>query len=250
MRVKEESEKTGLKLNIQKSKSMTSSPITSWQIDGETMQTARFIFLVSIITAVHDWSHKVKRHLFLGRKAKTNLHSVFKSRHITLPTKVHLVKAMVFLVVMYQCESWTIKRPEWQRSDAFKLWCWRRLLRVLWTARRSNQSILRKSTLNIHWNDWCWSWSSSTLATWRKVSTHWKRPWCWERLKGGGDRGDRGWDDGMASPIQQAWVWANSWEMVKDGEAWHAAAHGVADWDTTQPLSNNNGSSGPCKLGP
>ena len=139
MKVKEESEKVGLKFNIQKTKIMASSPITSWQIDGETMKTVTdFIFLGSKITADGDCSHEIKRRLLLGRKVVTNLDSIFKSRDITLPTKVHLVKAMVFPVVMYGCESWTIKKAECQRIDAFELWFWRRLLRVPWTARRSN----------------------------------------------------------------------------------------------------------------
>ena len=140
-----ESEKVALKLNIQKTKIMASSPITSWEIDGETVETvADFIFLGSKITADGDCSHEIKRHLLLGRKVMTNLDSIFKSRDITLPTKVCLVEAMVFPVVMYGCESWTIKKAEHQRIDAFELWCWRRLLRVPWTARRSNQSILKK----------------------------------------------------------------------------------------------------------
>ena len=134
MKVKEESEKVGLKLNIQKTKIMASCPITSWQIDGETVSD--FIFLPSKITADGDCSHEIKRHLLLGRKAMTNLDSILKSRDITLPTKVHLVKAMVFPVVMCGCESWTIKKAEHQRIDTFELWCWRRLLRAPWTARR------------------------------------------------------------------------------------------------------------------
>ena len=141
MKVKEESEKVGLKLNIQKTKIMASSPITSWPIDGETV--ADFIFLGSKITADGDCSHEIKRHLLLGRKVMTNLDSALKSRGITLPTKIHLVKAMVFPVVTYGCESWTIKKSEHRRIDAFELWYWRRLLRVPWTARRSNQSILK-----------------------------------------------------------------------------------------------------------
>ena len=145
MKVREESEKVGLKLNIQKTKIMASSPITSWQIDGETVETvAGFILLGSKITVDGDCSHETKRHLLLGRKVKTNLDSIFKSRDITLPTKIHLVKAMVFPVVMYGCENCTIKKAGCQRIDAFELWCWRRLLRVPWTARRSNQPILKK----------------------------------------------------------------------------------------------------------
>ena len=143
MKVKEESEKVGLKLNIQKTKIMASGPITSWQIDGVTMETMRdFIFLDSKFTADGDCSHQNKRRLILGGKDMTNLESILKSRDIILPTKVYLVKAVVFLVVMYGCESWTIKKAECQRIDAFEQWC-RRLLRAPWTARRSNQSILR-----------------------------------------------------------------------------------------------------------
>ena len=141
MKVKEESEKVVLKLNIQKAKIMATGPITSWEIDGETVETvADFISLASKITADGDCSHEIKRRLFLGRKVMTNLNSILESRDITLSTKVHLVKAMVFPVVMYGCESWTIKKAECQRNDAFELWCWKRLLRVPWTARRSNQS--------------------------------------------------------------------------------------------------------------
>ena len=148
MKVEEKSEKVGLKLNIQKTKITASNPINSWQIDGETMETVTdFIFWGSNITAYGDCSHKIKRCLFLGRKAMTNLDSILKSRDITLPVKVRLVKAMVFPVVMYGCENWTIKKAERRRIDAFELWCWRRLLRVPWTARRSNQSILKEISL-------------------------------------------------------------------------------------------------------
>ena len=145
MKVKEESEKVGLKLNIQKTKIMASGPITTWQIDGETVEPgADFILGGSKITADGDCSHEIKRHLLLGRKVMTNLDSILKSRDVTLSTKVHLVKAMVFPVVMYGYESWTVKRAACRRIDAFELWCWRRLLRVPWTARRSNQSILKE----------------------------------------------------------------------------------------------------------
>ena len=186
---------------------MASSLITSWEIDGETVETLTdSIFLCSKITAVGDCSHEIKRHLLLGRKAVTNLDSILKNRDITLPTKVHLVKAMVFPVVMYGHESWTIKKAEHWRIDAFELWCWRRLLRVPWTARRSNRSILK----GVHWKDWCWSWNSSTLATWCKELTQWKRPWCWERLKVRGKGDNRGWDGWMASPTQWTWVSVNS----------------------------------------
>ena len=142
MKVKEESEKVGLKLNVQKTKIMASGPITSWQTDVQTV--ADFIFLGFKITADGDCNHEIKRHLLLGRKVMTNLDSILKSSDITLPTKVHVVKALVFPVVMYRCESWTVKKAERQRIDAFELWCWRRLLRVPWIARRSNQSILKE----------------------------------------------------------------------------------------------------------
>ena len=145
MKVKEESEKVGLKLNIQKTKIMASDPITSWEIDGETVETlSDFIFGVSKITADDDCTHEIKRRLLFGRKVMTNLDSLLKSRNITLSTKVCLVKAMVFPVVMCGCESWTPKKAEHRKIDAFELWCWRRLLRVPWTARRSNQSILKE----------------------------------------------------------------------------------------------------------
>ena len=146
MKVKVESEKVGLKLNIQKTKIMSSGPTTSWEIDGETVETVSdFIFLGSKITADSDCSHEVKRCLLLGRRVMTNLDSVFKSRDITLPTKARLVKAMAFPVVMYGCESWTVKKAERRRTDGFELCCWKRLLRVPWTARRSSRSILKNS---------------------------------------------------------------------------------------------------------
>ena len=165
MKVKEESEKAGLKLSIQRMKIMASDAITSWQIDGETKETVtNFIFLGSKITADGDCNHEIKRCLLFGRKAMTNLDSILKSRDITLPTKAHTVKPMVFPVVMYGCESWTIKKAEYWRIDAFELWCWRRLLRVSWTA--------RKLVLNIHWKDWYWSWISNPSTTWCEELTH------------------------------------------------------------------------------
>ena len=176
-----------------------------------------FIFLGSKINADSDCSHKIKRCLLLGRIAMTNLDSVLKSRDITLPTKVLILKAMVFSVVMYGCESWIIKKAECQRIDSFKLWCWRRLLRVLWTTGRSNQSILKEINLNIHWKYWCWR--SNTLGTWCEQPPHCKRPWCWERLRAR-EGGDRGWDGWMASPTQWTWLWANSerwWRTGKPG---------------------------------
>ena len=151
---------------------LCSGPITSWQIHGETMERVTdFTLGGSKITADGDWSHEIKRHLLLGRKAVTNLDSILKSRDITLPTKFHIVKAMVFPEVTYRYKSWTIKKAEHQRIDAFKLWCWRRLLRVPSTARRSNQSILKEINPEYSLEDWYWSWSSNTLATWCKELT-------------------------------------------------------------------------------
>ena len=188
MKMKEDSEKAGLKLNIPKIKIMASSPITSWQIDGETMETVTdFIILSSKITADLKFhcSHEIKRHLFLGWKAMTNLNRILKSRDITFPTKVHLVKAMVFPAVMYGYEGWTINKAEHWRIDVFELWCWRRLLGVPWTARRWNQSILKEINLE---------YSLEGLILKMKLQyfgllmlTHLKRPWCWERLKAGGE---------------------------------------------------------------
>ena len=203
---------------------------------GETVETvADFIFLDSKITADGDCSHEIKRHLLLGRTVMTNLDSIFKSRDITLPTKVCLVKAMVFPVVMYGCESWTIKKAEWQGIDVFELWYWRRLLRVPWIARRSNQSIL-KEVLNVHWKDWCWSWNASTLATWCEELTHWKRPWCWERLKAGGEGDDRGWDGWMSSQTQWTSISVNSgswWWTGKPGVLQSMGSEKVGhDWET------------------
>ena len=282
MKMKEESDKVGLKLNIQKTKIMASGPITSWQMDGETMQTVRdFIFMGSKIPADGDCSHEIKRRLLLGRKAMTNLNSILKSRDITLPTKVFLVKAMVFPVVMYGCESWVIKKAECQRIDAFELWCWRPL-RFLWTARRSNQSTLkeispeyslkglilklklqyfgnlmrrtdslektlrlgkikgrrRRGRQRMRWlagitdsmdmglgglwelvmdrEAWCAAVhgvakSRTRLSNWTELNwfrelMHLKRPWCWERLKVGGEGDNRGWDGWMASLTCWTWI--------------------------------------------
>ena len=138
-----------------------------------------------------DCSHDIKTFLPLRRNLMTYLDSILKNRDITLPTKVHIVQAMIFPVVIYRCDSWTMKKAKSQRIEAFELWCWRRLLRVSWTAKRSNQSILKESTLNIYWKGWCWSFN--TLTTCCKVLTHWKRPWCWERLRTREEGGDRMW---------------------------------------------------------
>ena len=146
---------------------MATCPITSWQIDGDTVETVTdFILGVSKITADGDCSHEIKKCLLLGRKVMTNLDSIRRSRDITLSTKVHRVKATVFPVVMYGCESWTIKKAEHWTTDAFEQWCWRRPLKVPWAARRSNQSILKEISPEIHWKDWSWSWNFNTLATW------------------------------------------------------------------------------------
>ena len=187
----------------------------------------------------NEWFFKyiaVFHKLTFCHSVMTNLDSIFKSRDITLPTKVHLVKATIFPVVMYGCESWTVKKAESWRIDALELWCWRRLLRVPWTARRSNQSIQRKSVLGVHWKDWCWSWNSNTLATSCEELTHWKRPWWWEGLRAGGEGDDRGWDGWMASPTQWAWVWVNSrswWWTRRPGVLWFMGSQKVGhDWAT------------------
>ena len=173
MKVKVESEEVGLKLNIQKTKIMASGPITSWEIDVETVSD--FIFLGFKITADGDCSHEIKRRLLLGRKVMTNLDNILKSRDITLPTKVCLVKAMVFPVVTYGCESWTVKKAEHQRMDAFELWCWRRLLRVPWTARRSNKSILKEISPGCFLEGMMVKLKLQTLATSCEELTHCKR---------------------------------------------------------------------------
>ena len=173
-----------------------------------------------------------------------NLDSVLKSRNITLLTKVHTGKAIVFWVVVYGCESWTIKKAENQRIDAFELWCWKRLLTVLWTARRSNQNFQITKEINpeyFHWKDWCWSWCSDNLATWCEELSHWKSQWCWERLRAGAEGGNRGWDGWMASPTQWTQVWANSrrwWRTGKPGvlSPWGHRVHG----DTTEQLNSSN----------
>ena len=166
----------------------------------------------------------------------TNLDSIFKSRDITLPTKVRLVKAMVFPVIMYGCESWTVKKTECRRIDAFELWCWRRLLRVPWTAGDPTSPFWKRSVLGVHWKDWCWSWNSNTLATRCQELTHLKRPWCWERLKAGGEGDSRGWDSWMASPTQWTWVWVNSGSWLwtgRPGLPWSMQSRRVRqDWVT------------------
>jgi len=201
---------------------MASGPITPWQIDGETVRTvADFILGGSKITADGDCSHEIKRRLLLGRKFMTNLDSTLKSRDITLPTKVRLIKAMVFPVVVYGCESWSIKKAECRRTDAFELWCWKSLLRVPWSARRSNQSILKEISPECSLEGLMLKLNSNTLATWCEELTYWKWPWCWERLEAGEEGDNRGWDGWMASPTQWTWVWVNS------GNWWWTGRPGV-----------------------
>ena len=184
---------------------------------GKKETVADFLFLGSKIIVDGDCIHEVKRHLFLGRKAMTKLDSIFKSRDVILPTKVWLVKAMVFPVVTCGCESWTIKKAEHQRINALYLCCWRRLLRVPWTARRSNHSIPKEISPECSLKGLYWSWNSNALATWCEKLTHWKRPWSWERLRvGEGD--NRGWDGWMASLTQWTWAWASSWRQGRTGK--------------------------------
>ena len=191
-------------------------------------------FLLSKITADGDCSHEIKRCLLLGRKVMTNLDSILISRDITLTTKVHLVKAMVFPVVMYGCESWSIKKAECRRTDTFELWCWRRLLRVPWTARRS---ILKEISPEYSLEDWCWSWNSNTLATWCKGLTHWKRPWCWERLKVGGEVDNRRWDGWMASATRWRWIWVGSGSWWSQRSLACYSPWGHKESDTTARLN-------------
>ena len=174
---------------------MASVPITYWQIDGKKVETQTdFIFLGSRITADGDWSHKIKRHLLLGSKAMTNLDSILKSRDITLPTKVHMVKVMVFPVVLYRCESWTIKKAEHHRTDAFNCGVGEDSWESLGLQGDPTSPFWRRSALGFLQREWCWSWNSTTLATSCEELTHWKRLWCWEGLGAGGEGDDRGWD--------------------------------------------------------
>ena len=223
MRVKEKSKKAGLKLSIKKTKIKASSPITSWQTEGAKVEAVTdFIFLGFKISADGDCSHEIERRLLLGRKA--NLNSRLKSRDITLPTKVRRVKVMVFPIVLYRCENWTIKKTERWRTDAFELWCWRRLLRIPWTPKRSNQSILKEISPEYSFEGLMLQYFGQLIQR----ADYWKRPWCWERLKAGGEGDDRGlrWLDSIPDSVDMNL--SKLWEMVEDWGAWHAGVQGEA----------------------